>query len=524
MTPAAPDPKPLHRAPRTGLWVVYAVILAMFITAIAVGAAAVGEVREISHPRNSQSVWHVYQTHEGVQRVAAAAMDASTSNGNTDRVRIELELLASQVVAVREFRMLDLDVPEYAKAWNMIEQCIAEGLGRLDQPGGMTAQQAALPVLGEKFNALRNTSRFLMVSAQQELNRARDQFRSDLIERFWQGAAAMSLLLAGLVVLLWRAHVAQRQEAALADRLIELNRTLEARVSERTHAIEADRALSRTILEASPSAIALIRVSDARPLYFNTRMRQALGMAANPPAPFPPTRLFADANVAEQAGLQLDRGLPLQDFEALIAGHPPFHALVSARRVTVRDEPALLVWLHDHSQRRRLEMELQRLATTDALTGLTNRRAFFEQGRQMLEMTRRYGHASSLLMIDIDHFKTVNDRHGHHAGDLVLRALADRLRDVLRQADLVSRLGGEEFSALMPTTDLGAATYAAERVRELCDGLGPDLAVEDEATVSVSVGVAQWRSGETLEHLLERADAALYRAKRAGRNRVEIAP
>lgn len=514
----------LHRTSRRGVWVVYAVILAMFVTVIVVGAAAVGEVRRISRPQYAQSLWHVYQTHEGVVRVMTAAQEAASGGANADKVRIELELLAAQVSAVHQFNMLDMGVSEYASAWRTIENSIDDGLQSFDRPGGITADR--IRALGDRFAALRNTSHFLIVSSQQELNRSRDRFRADLIERFWQGTAAMTLLLAGLAVLLWRAHAAQRQEAALADRLIDLNRTLEARVSERTHEIEADRALSRTVLEASPSAIALIREADGKPLYFNARMRQALALSAMPAGPFPADRLFADPLVAEQIRLQLDRGLSIQDHDALIAGDPPFHALVSARRVTVRDEPALLVWLHDHSQRKRLELELQRLATTDALTGLTNRRAFFEQGRQMLELTRRYGHACSLLMIDIDHFKAVNDRHGHHAGDQVLRTLADRLRDVLRQADLVARLGGEEFSALMPTTDLDAAAYAAERVRELCEGLQPDLAHGSDApvSVSVSVGVAQWRQGETLEHLLERADAALYRAKRAGRNRVEVAP
>jgi diguanylate cyclase (GGDEF)-like protein len=126
-----------------------------------------------------------------------------------------------------------------------------------------------------------------------------------------------------------------------------------------------------------------------------------------------------------------------------------------------------------------------------------------------------------MLMIDVDHFKAVNDRHGHHAGDLVLRALADRLREVLRQADVVARLGGEEFAALMPETDMPAALLAAERVRQICQAIGPQLEGFADMGVSVSIGVAQWRPGETLDHLLERADAALYRAKRGGRNRVE---
>jgi diguanylate cyclase (GGDEF)-like protein len=236
--------------------------------------------------------------------------------------------------------------------------------------------------------------------------------------------------------------------------------------------------------------------------------------------PFKPERLFVDPQAAQHFESETAAGQALRDWEALIAGVPPFPALVSARRVDAGGEPALLIWLHDHSQRKRLEIELQRLATTDALTGLANRRAFFDLGQVTLEAARRYRHACSMLMIDVDHFKAINDHHGHRAGDETLRRLADRLREVLRQADLVARIGGEEFAALMPETDITAARQAAERLREVCEG----LATQDlmSMRVSVSVGVAQWRHDEPLEHLMERADAALYRAKQSGRNRVEI--
>jgi len=244
-----------------------------------------------------------------------------------------------------------------------------------------------------------------------------------------------------------------------------------------------------------------------------------LGLPDTPPAPFPPRRLFAEPGEAEQFELRVERDHVVRDWEATIAGTAPFPALVSARRVEVRGELALLIWLHDHTQGKRLELELHRLATTDSLTGLLNRRAFFERSQPIIETARRYGQACSLLMIDVDHFKAVNDRYGHHVGDHVLRSLADRLGDVLRQVDIVARIGGEEFAALLPQTDVAAATMAAERLRELCGGLA--IAAGFEARVSVSVGVAQWRSGESLEHLMERADAALYRAKREGRNRVE---
>jgi diguanylate cyclase (GGDEF)-like protein len=494
----------------------YAVIGMMAVVSIVVGWAAVKEIQQLSHPNAAQSVWHVYQTHEAVQRVAATADLVANGKASEDRLRIDLELLATQIAAVREFRMLDLQTPEFARAWLSIEQRTSEGLAAVDRPGDIAPADARH--VGDQFAALRDTSRYLLVAAQQQVNRARDAFRARLVERFWQGAASATVLFAGLVFLLRRARVAERQQAALADRLLEVNRTLEVRVAERTHEIEIDRSLRTHILDASPSAIALLRLRDDVPLFFNARMRQLLALDATPAGPFSPRRLFVDTTAADHFEDEVAAGTPMRDWEAVIAGTPSFVALVTARRVDAGHEPALLIWLHDHSQRKRLEVELQRLATTDALTGLANRRAFFERGQPALEAARRYGHHVSMLMIDVDHFKLVNDRHGHGVGDATLRLLADRLRDVMRQADVIARIGGEEFVALMPETDLAAAQIAAERLRELCEGMAPAGVA---ASISISVGVAQWRVGETIDHLLERTDAALYRAKRAGRNRVE---
>ena len=498
---------------------VYAGIAALIAAAIFVAAGAVREIGKLSRSGQEQSLWHVYQTHDAVQRVAAAAPEAALTQAGKDRLQTELELLATQVGAVREYRMIDLQVPQHAESWKSVEQTLADGLKACERPGLLALDEAH--ALAERFAALRTTTRLLMAAAQQDLNAQRDLARARLIQRFWQGTAAISLLVAGLLVLLWRTRAAQVANAALAERLGDANRMLETRVVERTRDLESDRALLATILDASPTSVALIRSSDAAPVYFNTRMRETLALPATPPAPFPPARLFAEREVADEMDALLRNGEAVQNREALIAGKPPFHALVTARRVMIDGQPASLIWLHDHSRHRQLELELQQQASTDVLTGLANRRAFFNEGPRMLERARRYRHDCALLMIDIDHFKAVNDQYGHHAGDRVLRAMADRLRDVLRQADLVARLGGEEFAALLPETDVPAALQAAERVREICASLGPQLEGFSDMGVSVSIGVAQWRAGETLDHLLERADAALYRAKRAGRNRVE---
>jgi diguanylate cyclase (GGDEF)-like protein len=125
------------------------------------------------------------------------------------------------------------------------------------------------------------------------------------------------------------------------------------------------------------------------------------------------------------------------------------------------------------------------------------------------------------LLLDLDHFKRINDECGHAAGDEALRAVTTTLRGALREGDLLSRLGGEEFVVLMPHTDREAGHLAAERLRVAVAAMVH--MVSSTAPLSISIGLADWRKGEQLADLLRRADQALYRAKESGRNRVEVA-
>ena len=179
--------------------------------------------------------------------------------------------------------------------------------------------------------------------------------------------------------------------------------------------------------------------------------------------------------------------------------------------------------VRDISARKKSEKLLVELATTDALTGLANRRHFLEQAEAILHRAVRYKKPFSLLMFDLDHFKKINDTYGHDAGDEVLRATAATVLKVLRETDVIGRIGGEEFAAALPETDLDAACRAAERLRS---GLATTK-VETAAGVinfSASIGVTRLISPETpLAELLKQADNALYVAKGSGRNRVAVA-
>lgn len=174
------------------------------------------------------------------------------------------------------------------------------------------------------------------------------------------------------------------------------------------------------------------------------------------------------------------------------------------------------------ARRQELEQELSRLATLDPLTGTLNRRAITDGLEKALALSARYGHPLSVIAVDLDHFKRINDRFGHAGGDAVLKAAVAGLSFGLREdVDLVGRLGGEEFVAILPHTSLSGAAAAAERMRA---ALAASAVETDRGmiTFTASFGVAMWDGRETMDRLLCRADASLYRAKAAGRNVVAV--
>ncbi|MFA7607104.1 MAG: diguanylate cyclase [Rhodocyclaceae bacterium] len=177
----------------------------------------------------------------------------------------------------------------------------------------------------------------------------------------------------------------------------------------------------------------------------------------------------------------------------------------------------------DITEHKQQEQALHHLATTDSLTGLPNRRQFIERLGVELGRTQRFGSRAALLMMDIDHFKQVNDMHGHAAGDAVLRHFARIARDTLRKIDLIGRLGGEEFAALLPGTDADGALLLAERLRQAIAS-SPCISpyADDPIRITLSIGITVLSPADrNSDEALNRADHALYRAKQAGRNRVE---
>ncbi len=174
--------------------------------------------------------------------------------------------------------------------------------------------------------------------------------------------------------------------------------------------------------------------------------------------------------------------------------------------------------------RQQLEKELRRLAAQDDLTGLLSRRRLMELAEREIDRALRSGRPCAVLALDLDHFKAINDSFGHGAGDDALRWFADRCREGLRTVDLVGRMGGEEFVAVLPDTDLRSAIDVATRLRKAV-GQAPHSPIPDGRPLTVSIGVAGWSADQpSLASLMRRADEALYDAKRDGRDRVAVAP
>jgi diguanylate cyclase (GGDEF)-like protein len=183
---------------------------------------------------------------------------------------------------------------------------------------------------------------------------------------------------------------------------------------------------------------------------------------------------------------------------------------------------ALITRLHGRrAQLIRLNTELARLAAVDPLTGLRNRRAIGEYLYDAVSAARRHDHSLSVLVVDIDHFKSINDTLGHRSGDAVLEHAARVLDGALRAEDAIGRWGGEEFLVVLPNTDEDGALRATERLREALVRDQPDEARSHRLPITVTIGVAEWHH-EQMDELVSRADSALYLGKAAGRDTVQV--
>jgi diguanylate cyclase (GGDEF)-like protein len=229
-------------------------------------------------------------------------------------------------------------------------------------------------------------------------------------------------------------------------------------------------------------------------------------------------RFFDNPFVVTDPGIRSYIGIPLTTRDGLHIGSLCV-ADYKARENSARD----IEFLTEFAAMAMDELELRDLATRDGLTGVHSRRAFKEEAARLVAFCRRHDQPLGCVSIDLDHFKSVNDTHGHAAGDRVLQSAVSTMASVLRQSDLIGRLGGEEFSVMLPGTARTGAMEAAERIR-VAIAEKPVVIGRIAIPVTTSLGVAALRDGWGVDDLLRAADEALYDAKRSGRNRIAAAP
>ncbi len=194
------------------------------------------------------------------------------------------------------------------------------------------------------------------------------------------------------------------------------------------------------------------------------------------------------------------------------------------RNILEKDEEKLRILAQQFligAKRAHLYKRMQELSITDSLTGLFSRRHFLDRFKEELRRSKKFKYTFSFLMVDIDKFKTFNDKYGHLTGDAILREVAKTVKETIRQIDFVGRYGGEELSVILVETDKEQACFAAERIRRAIE-VKDIKAYDEELKVTISIGLATFSDdGSTLEELIEGADKALYMAKDAGRNKVK---
>jgi diguanylate cyclase (GGDEF)-like protein/PAS domain S-box-containing protein len=241
---------------------------------------------------------------------------------------------------------------------------------------------------------------------------------------------------------------------------------------------------------------------------------------------FPPERLEEENIIIEQ----IKQGVNVVHFETqrLRKDRNLIHVSVTISPIfnSTRQVIGASKIARDITERKKLESELQRQARVDYLTDVCNRRYFMELAEQEFRRTARYGNNLSLIMIDVDSFKQINDSYGHKAGDTVLKRLTEISLRILREVDTIGRIGGDEFTILLRETHQEGAKEVAERLRG--DFAGEQITLEDQTSpihFTVSMGLATLNMADkSIGSLLNRADKALYGAKRTGRNKVCIAP
>ena len=326
--------------------------------------------------------------------------------------------------------------------------------------------------------------------------------------------AAQSILLAGMLTL---AAVLLIAGIMVSQRFVAQNEKLQETLRE-------SEAQLRQLVETAPMPLIIVRAGDQQMLYANERALQQFSLSADSIQGRSLADFHVDPEIRSALPEALSRHGSVRDYEVHLkdANGREFWLLLSAQPIRYGGMVGLLVALANIDARKRMQDDMQKKAMHDPLTGLPNRSSFLESLDRALRKARRRQGRFSVLFVDLDHFKEVNDSLGHAAGDQLLQSVSERLGSAVRESDLVARLGGDEFVVLIEEhRGPEEVMVVAQKVLTLLER--PVLLDWREVSVSASVGIASYPDdGEEVEALLKNADAAMYQAKERGRNNFQF--
>lgn len=300
---------------------------------------------------------------------------------------------------------------------------------------------------------------------------------------------------------------------------------LNSKLDDSKQEIEKNNQRLQNIVKSSPFPIIISKLSDDKIIMANNNAIKLFGILPQEAERYRLKDFFVDIENRRLLTERLERERQVQDFEILVktpTGDTPFWLLASANIIDYNNDVALYAAFQDITSRKNREMLLKNQAVRDPLTSLYNRRYFEEEVFNRILCAKTAHEDYSVLMIDADHFKRVNDTYGHKVGDKVLIELAATAEKALRENDIVARYGGEEFVIYLEKVNADKAKIVAERLRESMAAIVVYSDEGEEVRFTVSIGVSSSEVSDNVDTLIKTADEALYRAKQTGRNRVEI--
>lgn len=508
-------------------WLLIGLTLGMIIAILTGLALTSAKSRDYAAPGTHNEVWQSYNLRVQIGSLleTAEAVNAGTSNPAQLKLRLGVARTAlAPLLRGRVFDYLAEPRPEARATLERLDQRTSAWMAALDWRDTARAQRIAADMLNSLPPEMAATHDLIVTTNIAVANQL-DRERQSLQRIFHWLTGVLILLALGCLLLALKILGAQRRSRRLSRELHALNDSLERRVQRRTRLLHEREALLQAILDSTPSDVTLISADQRRVFYVSDNLLEHIGVER--PEQFRLEALFADPTDYLALVERLRHGDSLHQIEARLRPQAPYWALLTARPLQIHGQYAWLIWSLDITRRKSIEHKLQRLAATDSLTGLYNRRALLRAAVKQLRQDRRA--PLSVLAVDIDHFKRINDIHGHPVGDQALRGVAQRLTETLRADALVGRVGGEEFVVVLPNVTLADALAVGERLRAAFEGSALIVGDEDgdlALSLTLSIGITQRHERDTLKTLMVRADSALYRAKETGRNRccVETAP